>query len=125
MNKLIEKAREALEFSYSPYSKFSVGAAVLCDDGSIFSGCNIENASYGATVCAERVAMWKAVSEGHRDMKAIAIVCKADQFPMPCGMCRQVMAEFMPDGDVYVVRNDEVKCFKVSELIPHSFELEN
>lgn len=93
-NELVAKAKEALEYSYSPYSHFAVGAALLSADGQVFTGCNIENASFGATNCAERTAIFKAVSEGVKDFKAIAIVCSGDQPAYPCGICRQVMSEF-------------------------------
>ena len=97
---LIEKAREARKRAYAPYSEFTVGAALLCRDGSIYTGCNIENASYGATICAERTAFFKAVSEGEGEFEAIAIVGapvdKPADFCPPCGMCRQFMYEFAP-----------------------------
>ena len=89
-NELVAKAKEALEYSYSPYSHFAVGAALLSTDGQVFTGCNIENSSFGATNCAERTAVFKAVSEGVKDFKAIAIVCSGDQPAYPCGICRQV-----------------------------------
>ncbi len=121
--KLKQNAIQAMHFSYAPYSKFHVGAAVIDEDGKIFTGCNIENASYGATVCAERTAIFKAVSKGCRNLKEIMIVCDGDQFPYPCGMCLQVMTEFMPDGKVHVAKGDEIKTFKLSELLPHTFDL--
>ena len=106
-NELVAKAKEALENSYSPYSHFAVGAALLSTDGQVFIGCNIENSSFGATNCAERTAIFKAVSEGVKDFKAIAIVCSGDQPAYPCGICRQVMSEFFnPDTriiDYYVL----------------------
>ena len=109
--------------AYAPYSDFRVGAALLCEDGSVFTGVNIENASYGATVCAERCAIFKAVSEGKKGMLKIAITSSSGDFTMPCGMCRQVMSEFMPDGEVIVTNGKEIKNYKVSELIPSSFVL--
>lgn len=120
---LIEKAKAGMKNSYAPYSGFHVGAAVLTKDGQIFSGCNVENASYGGTVCAERTAILKAVSEGYRELTDITIVCSGEDYPMPCGMCLQVMAEFMPDGSVHVVKGDEVKSLLVSELLPYAFHL--
>lgn len=120
---LREQAICAMGFSYAPYSKFHVGAAVMDEDGKIFTGCNIENASYGATICAERTAILKAVSEGHQNLKEIMIVCDGEQFPYPCGMCLQVMSEFMPDGLVHVVNGDEIKTFTLKELMPHAFDL--
>ena len=94
---LVKNALEAMEFSYSPYSKFKVGAALLCEDGTIVRGTNVENASYGLTICAERVAITKAVSEGKRRFKAIAISCTGDDPTLsPCGACRQVLHEASP-----------------------------
>ena len=102
-NELVAKAKEVLEYSYSPYSHFAVGAALLSTDGQVFTGCNIENSSFGATNCAERTAIFKAVSEGIKDFKAIAIVCSGDQPAYPCGICRQVMSEFFnPDTRIIV-----------------------
>lgn len=122
---LIEKAKEAMKNAYVPYSKFKVGAAIICKDGTVYTGCNIENATYGATICAERTAIFKAVSEGKRDFEKIAVVSDIPA-TFPCGICRQVMAEFMPDGVVLVEDKDnEIKVFKVNELIPHAFTLES
>lgn len=109
--KLVEAALEARKMSYSPYSGFSVGAALLCGDGTVYTGCNIENASYTPTNCAERTAFFKAVSEGKRDFKAIAVVGgptgKApgmpENFCTPCGVCRQVMAEFCHPEDFEII----------------------
>ena len=128
MKELIAAALEARKKSYSPYSGYSVGAAILCKDGSIFTGCNIENASYGATMCAERTALFTAVAAGHRDFEAIAIVGgKADEadLPYPCGICRQVMSEFCGRDFKIIVAKSE-KDFEehtLGELLPHSFEL--
>lgn len=106
---LLKKAQAAREKSYSPYSRFCVGAALLCKNGKIYTGCNIENASYTPTVCAERTAFFKAVSEGEREFEAIAIVGgpsdAAGGFCAPCGVCRQVMAEFC-GGDFEIVLGD-------------------
>ena len=96
MKEVIERAKRARERAYSPYSRVKIGAAVLTSKGKIFTGCNIENASYGLSCCAERSAMFKAVSEGHRDIVAIAVVGKSEDFTSPCGACRQVMVEFNP-----------------------------
>jgi cytidine deaminase len=93
---LVEAARQARANAYSPYSKVKIGAAVLTSDGSIYSGTNIENASYGLACCAERTAIFKAVSDGKRNLVAIAIVGKSEDFTSPCGACRQVMVEFNP-----------------------------
>lgn len=124
LNYLIEKAREGLQHSYAPYSKFHVGAAVMTSTGEIFTGCNIENASYGGTVCAERTAIFKAVSEGFQKFTDMAIVCSGDNFPYACGMCLQVMSEFMPEGRVHVVSGTQVRSFTVKELLPQAFHLE-
>ena len=125
---LIEKAREARKRAYSPYSEFTVGAALLCKNGRIYTGCNIENASYGATICAERTAFFKAVSEGEGDFEAIAIVGapagKEIDFCPPCGMCRQVMTEFcdMDRFKVVLCNGSEEKIFTLRELMPYSFD---
>lgn len=123
-NELVAKAKEALEYSYSPYSHFAVGAALLSTDGQVFTGCNIENSSFGATNCAERTAIFKAVSEGVKDFKAIAIVCSGDQPAYPCGICRQVIAEFAKDEKipVIIIKNENdyiVKTFE--EILPGVF----
>ncbi len=124
--KLIEKAKEALENAHVPYSHYTVGAAVLTEDGNVYSGCNIENASYGATVCAERVAIFKAVSNGEKKMKAIALVTGAGDFPTPCGICRQVMAEFAMDDFEIIMSNDEkTEIYKMDEILPLSFTSKN
>jgi len=94
IEELISLAKKACSNAYAPYSKFNVGAALLTKNGKIFTGSNIENASYGATVCAERVAIFKAVSEGEREFESIAIYTNADKLSFPCGICRQVMIEF-------------------------------
>ncbi len=125
---LIEKAKEARKRAYSPYSEFTVGAALLCKNGKVYTGCNIENASYGATICAERTAFFKAVSEGEGDFEAIAIVgAPADKpidFCPPCGMCRQVMTEFcdMDRFKVVLSNGSEEKIFTLRELMPYSFD---
>ncbi|MCI6277396.1 MAG: cytidine deaminase [Clostridium sp.] len=121
---LIEKAIEAREAAYTPYSNFKVGAAVLTEDGTIYSGCNIENASYGATNCAERTAIFKAVSEGHKKIKAIAVIGDTKAYTYPCGICRQVMLEFAESGDipVIIIKNKEEFITKtLDEIIPGSF----
>lgn len=111
-----------MNHAYAPYSEFKVGAAVLCEDGSIFTGCNIENASYGATICAERVAICTAVAAGNRDIEKIAIVSSSDKYTFPCGMCRQVMTEFMPEAGIIVLeQNSEIQEFRLEELLPNAF----
>ena len=118
---LINKAIEAKEKAYAPYSKFKVGSAVLTKDGKIYTGCNIESASYTPTICAERTAISKAVSEGDREFEAIAIVGSSD-YTFPCGVCRQVIREFSKDIKVIVANNtDEYKIFELEKLLPNSF----
>ncbi len=121
---LFKRAGEAREKSYSPYSHYKVGAALLTSSGQIYTGCNIENASYGPSVCAERTAIFKAVSEGERNFTAIAIV--TSDGGMPCGVCRQVIREFAPNLTV-IVGNMEGKyqVFTLADLLPHSFGPEN
>ncbi|WHH59575.1 cytidine deaminase [Petroclostridium sp. X23] len=124
--KLLELASEARQNSYSPYSKFRVGAALLTKSGKIFTGCNIENATYGATCCAERTAIYKAISEGEKEFDAIAVQGDNEGLTFPCGICRQVISEFAPD--IQVVLGDHkgnVKKFSLSELLPHAFYKEN
>lgn len=121
---LIEISKKAQEFAYAPHSKFKVGAALLCRDGSVYTGCNIENATYGATNCAERTAVFKAVSEGKRDFTAIAITSSGKGLTFPCGICRQVLSEFSPEIKVILEdENSELHTFMLSELLPHSFTL--
>ncbi len=121
INKLIKKALEAKERAYVPYSKFKVGAALLTEDGELFTGCNIEVSSYSPTLCAERTAIFKAISEGHKKIKAIAVVGDSD-FTYPCGVCRQVMREFGKDATIIVANSEEdYRIYKLEELLPHSF----
>ncbi|SCZ77154.1 cytidine deaminase [Acidaminobacter hydrogenoformans] len=117
---LIDKAYEAMRYAYTPYSKFKVGAALLTDTDEVYTGCNIESASYGATNCAERTALFKAVSEGHRAFKAIAVVGEAKVPTYPCGICRQMLMEF-GDMDVLLDQNGTLVIHRLSELLPHSF----
>jgi len=121
---LVAAAEAARARAYAPYSRFQVGAALEADDGRVFTGCNVENASFGLTNCAERVALTKAVSEGHRQFKAIAVVAPSAALS-PCGACRQVLAEF---GEMVVVCTDsrnprKLQVHLLSELLPHAFEL--
>jgi cytidine deaminase len=120
---LVKAACEVKENAYAPYSKFRVGAAVLTDDGSLYTGVNIENISYGATVCAERTAIFKAVSEGKGKVCAIAIASDSEDYIFPCGICRQVIFEF---GDRFTKiicsrKNGEYRIFTAEELLPHAF----
>ena len=119
---LVDLAFTMLERSYVPYSRFPVGAALLCPDGTVFTGCNIENAAYGPTICAERTALVKAVSEGHREFTTLAVVGKSSDYCWPCGACRQMLYEFAPELVVLVGRGDG-QYFKTTlkELLPHGF----
>ncbi|HER23585.1 MAG TPA: cytidine deaminase [Candidatus Atribacteria bacterium] len=120
--RLIREAEKARKRAYSPYSKFPVGAAVLCGDGKIFTGCNIENASFGLSLCAERTAIFKAISEGSTKFEAIAIIGDTVKPCSPCGSCRQVISEF--SEDVYLIMANlrgEVKVKKINELLPEAF----
>jgi len=123
VEKLYKAARKARECAYAPYSKFAVGAAVLTADGQIFTGANVENASYGLTMCAERVAIFSAVAKCKLDIVAVAIVTDGSEGAFPCGACRQVMAEFGLDIKV-IVANTTGKYLEttVKELLPHSFD---
>lgn len=129
---LVKEALAAREFAYTPYSKFNVGAALLCKNGRVFRGCNIESASYTPTNCAERTAFFKAVSEGEREFSAIAIVggpagAPPADFCYPCGVCRQVMAEFCGrDFKVYISKSEsEIREYSLDEIIPFAFTQED
>lgn len=117
---LLSLARSAMKRSYSPYSHYAVGAALLCADGRVFQGCNIENASFGLTNCAERTAMFKAVSEGATEFTTIAIAAESSA-PWPCGACRQVLNEFAPNIRVLVTWNGGVDELPLCALLPHGF----
>ena len=116
-----------LDRAYIPYSRFPVGAALECGDGTVFTGCNIENAAYGATICAERTAVAKAVSEGHRDFVRIAIAGSRETFCPPCGVCRQVLSEFAGDGlEVLLVNSrGEIRETTLGALLPERFDSGN
>lgn len=123
MNKseLIKEALKAKEKAYVPYSNFHVGAALLTEDGQLYTGCNIENAAFGPSVCAERTAIFKAVSDGHRKVKEIAIVGDSN-YSYPCGVCRQVLREFGKDATIYVANSeDDYREYKLEDLLPNSF----
>ena len=111
---LCRAAIAMLDRSYSPYSHFPVGAALECSDGTVFTGCNIENAAYGLTICAERTAIFKAISEGHRDFKRIVIAGKSEDYCVPCGSCRQEVICLNGKG--------EAKHFALKELLPYGFD---
>lgn len=122
VNKLINAALAAREKAYAPYSKFRVGAAVLARGGQIHTGCNIENVSYGLTCCAERVAVFKAVSNGDTDIEAVAVAAGTDDFCPPCGACRQVLAEFGGKIKVYLANSTgDYRMLTVDDLLPVSF----
>jgi len=125
VQKLVKRAIEAMENAYIPYSKFPVGACVKISDGLEFTGTNIENASYGLSMCAERVALFKAYSEGKRDIVAIAVAADVDEPISPCGACRQVISELAKDAVVYLSNRDGSKVKKMlpEELLPYGFEL--
>lgn len=123
-SELIEAALNARKYSYSPYSNFKVGAAVLASSGKIYTGTNIENASFPATICAERVAFTKALSEGEKDLRAVAITSSYDEFVFPCGVCRQFMVEFNPQLTVILaVSKEKYEIHKLKDLLPYSFTL--
>ena len=120
---LVQTAISMLERAYAPYSGFAVGAALLCADGSVFTGCNVENAAYGSAICAERTALLKAVSEGHRDdWVAMAVAGRGEDYCWPCGSCRQMLYEFAPDLKLLVARGDgRFVTTGLGELLPHGF----
>ena len=126
---LIALAKEAMTHAYAPYSHFHVGAALLCKDGTVYQGCNIENASYSPTNCAERTAFFKAVYDGHRDFEAIAICGGMEGnitgYTAPCGVCRQVMQEFcQADFTIYVIGpDDDCQTYTLAQLLPSGFSL--
>ena len=129
---LIHQALSMMQRSYAPYSHFAVGAALLCEDGTVYTGCNIENAAYTPTICAERTAFFKAVSEGKTSFKAIAIAGGADRIPdaltSPCGVCRQVMMEFCDPKKFYVIiakSEDAYMVYTLEEMLPMGFGPKN
>lgn len=123
---LAKRALLARRFSHSPYSHFRVGAAVLTSTGKVFTGCNVENSSYGLTICAERTALFKAISEGHTRFKAIAIASDENGFTPPCGACRQVIIELAGNIDVILARkNGETKIIPMKKLLPLAFTKKN
>ena len=122
---LCAQAAAMLDRAYVPYSHFPVGAALECDDGTVYTGCNIENAAYTPTNCAERTAVFKAVSEGHLNFTRIAIAARTERFTAPCGVCRQVLAEFDPQLTMEVILvNQEGKTLELTlkDLLPYSFD---
>ncbi len=123
---LVKKALEAREKAYCPYSKFKVGAALITDTNKIYTGANVENASYGLTVCAERNAVFKAVNDGERKIKAIAIVADTPDVCSPCGACRQVIYEFSDEDTIVIMTNlkGDVVVKKIDELLPYGFRFD-
>ncbi len=122
--KLIAAAAKAREGSVAPYSKFKVGAALLSKSGKMIGGANVESASYGLTCCAERVALFNALTHGTRNFVAVAVVARIENGPMPCGACRQLLAEYAPDAKVFVADSRDLKkisLFTVKELLPSAF----
>lgn len=121
--KLVRVAFQARENAYAPFSNFRVGAALEAASGRVFTGCNVENATYGLTVCAERVALWKAISEGEREFTRIAVVAEGERLVFPCGACRQLLWEFC--GDIEVVLADtqgRIEIRRMAELLPYPFD---
>ena len=120
---LLEAALQAREHAHAPYSKFRVGAALASEDGTVYTGCNIENASYGLTMCAERVALFKALSEGARRFRRIAVAADTDTLTPPCGPCRQLLWEFCRDAEVVLVNlNNRTEQFTMRDLLPRAFD---
>ena len=119
---LLNLAAKAAKNAYAPYSRFCVGAALECADGTVFTGCNVENAALGDSICAERTAVCKAVSEGRREFKRIAIYADSENWCTPCGACRQFLAEFSPDMEVLCAKaGDRYVSYKLAELLPNNF----
>ena len=127
-NELIKKATDAMKNAYAPYSKFTVGAALLSKNGKVYTGCNVENSSYGVTNCAERTALFSAIADGEREFCAIAIVGgekgEIAHFCPPCGVCRQALSEFCDeDFKIYLYNGKKIKEYKLSKILPLQFEL--
>ena len=119
---LCQKAMEMLDMAYVPYSHFPVGAALECSDGTVYTGCNVENAAYGSCICAERTALVKAVSEGCRSFRRLAVVGQSDDYCWPCGSCRQMLYEFAPDLEVLVANKDhQFVKYTLRQLLPCGF----
>ncbi len=120
---LIEEAKRASENAYAPYSGFKIGAALLSKSGNVYLGCNVENASYSLTICAERNAVFKAVAWGEREFEKIAIYANSDEFFPPCGACRQVLSEFSSDMRIIMANHDRVETSSLDVLLPMQFKL--
>ena len=125
INQLIEEARKAREFAYAPYSGFQVGAALMAKDGKIFRGCNVEVSNFSATICAERTAVVKAVSEGYQEFVAVAVIADRPVPVSPCGQCRQTLNQFSPDMEVIMAttQSDEIEVMNLSDLLPRASRL--
>jgi cytidine deaminase len=122
--KLVRAAAKAREYSVSPYSQFKVGAALLTKSGEMIGGANVESASYGLTCCAERIALFKALTDGQKDFIAVAVVARCEGGPMPCGACRQLLREYAPDAKVFIADSADLKTLKeftVRDLLPSPF----
>ena len=123
MNDLVAAATEARGRAFAPYSEFRVGAALLAEDGTVFTGCNVESASYGLTICAERVALVKGISEGRTRFTAVAVVADTERLTPPCGACRQLLWEFAPDATVTLANLTGLTAqYSMRELLPHGFD---
>ncbi|HTR37692.1 MAG TPA: cytidine deaminase [Bryobacteraceae bacterium] len=123
MSELTQAAIAARDHAHAPFSKFRVGAALETDDGRIFTGCNVENATYGLTICAERVAVFKAISEGARKFRRIAVAADTDELTPPCGACRQILWEFLGDTELTLVNlHGKSETFRLKDLFPRPFD---
>jgi len=121
---LLKLAQIAAENAYCPYTKFPVGAALECSDGTVYTGCNVESSSISGTICAERVAVGKAVSDGKKDFARLAVYGEGESYCMPCGLCRQFIYEFSPDIEVLCAKSDgRYVSYKLRQLLPHAFEI--
>ena len=120
--KLVEIAKKMMQYAHAPYSGYKVGAALLCEDGSVYGGCNVEGSSYGTTICAERTALVKAVSEGKKTFSILAVCSSGNDYCTPCGICRQMLHDFSPDMKVLCANNDgEYIEYTLTQLLPHAF----
>jgi cytidine deaminase len=124
IDEMIDLAKAARHFAHAPYSNFSVGAALLSSDGRVFTGCNVENSTYGLSMCAERVAIFKAISEGVTEIRRVVVVTAHEHIAPPCGCCRQMIWEFAADDTEVVLANltGDVRTYRISELLPEAFD---
>ncbi len=122
VEQLLEASSEALKRAVAPYSRFKVGASLLADDGTVLTGCNIENPSLMLSICAEKVAIVKAISEGKKNIKAIMIKSSKGDYCPPCGACRQLIAEFAPEAEIYLAGKRGIKKYTIKELLPDAFK---